>query len=282
LALTLQSSLSTQTHGTPNQYSPVDHNYDIIWLWLNPVSIFTFDSQNNSQVYWNGYGFDMADQPAMEIYPMYVGYLNGAFGPITQQDANRLARSWATNQTFPSGQGPGLTTTDYQTILQADPFTNSSYTFSLAPGVSPITSADGRFTLSGGVNNSAQSFLYVQPAPGQSPITQSYTNTYTSASTLGQSSKAESSVTYGLDVAFGGSPFFGSLSTHIMNQDTYTTTTETSTSITNSTSQADALSITGPACNATTAPCVPAYTGPSEFNVYQDNLYGTFLFVPVH
>jgi len=39
------------------------------------------------------------------------------------------------------------------------------------------------------------------------------------------------------------------------------------------------LSITGPPCAGVNFPCNPTYNGiPSEFDVYQDNIYGTFMF----
>jgi hypothetical protein len=44
--------------------------------------------------------------------------------------------------------------------------------------------------------------------------------------------------------------------------------------------QTDTGQITGPPCVGTTAPCNPQYTEPHEFAVYQDNLYGTFMFWP--
>lgn len=38
VTLSLASQFATKTPGTPNAYSPVNHDYDIIWLWLNPVA----------------------------------------------------------------------------------------------------------------------------------------------------------------------------------------------------------------------------------------------------
>lgn len=50
--------------------------------------------------------------------------------------------------------------------------------------------------------------------------------------------------------------------------------------ITDTNMQTDQLQITGPGC--TGSPCNPAYSGPGEFDVYQDNIYGTFMFWPVN
>ena len=51
------SSITFKTPGVPTVYSPVDHDYDIIWLWLNPVAVFTLPNTNISgPILWTGYG----------------------------------------------------------------------------------------------------------------------------------------------------------------------------------------------------------------------------------
>ena len=281
ITTSLQTALSTKTTGVSDSFNPVNHDYDIIWLWLNPVSVFTLDPQNTQNVTWNGYGFDMADQPAMDIFPVYVGYLNGDWGAIPPTYTQALSRSWATNQTFPSGQSAAITSADYPAILAADPFTNPNYTFSLASGVSPATTVDNRFTISGGANGSTQDFVYLQAAPGQQPITQSFTSTYTNNSTQGQSSTQTNQVAFGVDVSFSSSAFIASFNYDLKYQNTFTWTATQNSSINTVASQADTLSLTGPPCNSSTAPCVPVYTGPGRWDVYQDNIYGSFMFHPL-
>lgn len=284
IAISAMSSISNTLSGTPYfpPAGPVNHNYDVIWLWLNPVAIFTVDPNNSQNIAWNGFGYDMNDQPAMDIYPVQVGYLNGAFGPLPPSYATVLARSWASSQTFASGDGPGVTSADYPTILAADPFSNSSYSVALAPNVSPATTNDGRFTISGGTGGVSQSFVYQQASPGSNPSTQSFSNTYTQTSTLGQGATATRQTTFGVDVAFSNTIFFDTLKYDLKYQNQLTWTDMTNTAVTNTGTQVDSLTITGPPCNASTNPCVPQYTGPGEFNVYQDNIYGTFIFNPVN
>jgi hypothetical protein len=50
--------------------------------------------------------------------------------------------------------------------------------------------------------------------------------------------------------------------------------------ITNTTTEMGQFTIAPPSC--TGDPCNPAYSGPPNFDVYQDNVYGTFTFVPVN
>jgi hypothetical protein len=102
----------------------------------------------------------------VDVWPIYVGYLNGDFGPLDAQDAGARARSWANTQTFGPGQGQGITSADFPNILKADPFANnpydanSGYVLTLAPGTSPATSTDGRFTASSPGNTTPQSIPY--------------------------------------------------------------------------------------------------------------------------
>lgn len=169
-----QSSRTGQLSGTPANFSPVNHDYDVIYLWLNPVVNFTLNANNSGPVVWNGYGFDANFGPSLDIYPVYVGQLNGHFGPLNQSAQNVLARSWASNQTYPSGQGPGITAADYGDILAYDPFSNPNYAFQLSGNSSPATTTDGRFSISSPTGGAATAFSYSQAAPGTNPISQSF------------------------------------------------------------------------------------------------------------
>lgn len=284
VTVSIQNLFTTRLGGTPSAFSPVDHDYDIIWLWLNPAVLLTVYPKLPgfpSVVTWNGYGFDASDQPAMDIWPIEVGYLNGHFGPLPLEDASVLSRSWAASQVFLPGQGPGLTSADFADILQADPFATSGYTVTLSPTAVPATTVDGRFTISGPTNGSAQSFAYRQPAPGSAPLTQTMSNTYSTTSALGKTSSHQSRVGFGVDTSLSGS-FFGKLTVSLSTSFTLTHTHESGNSVTSTTSQVDTLSITGPPCGSQTPPCAPVYMGPPQFNVYQDNIFGSFMFNPVN
>jgi hypothetical protein len=117
-----ESGVSVSVPGPANAYIGIDHDYDVIWVWLNPVALFTLNS--GGAVQWNGYGYSTLDQSAMDVVGVYVGCLNG---DLSQTSCNSLyqtafARNWAAVETWPSGQGPGLTSTDLQSILGADPY----------------------------------------------------------------------------------------------------------------------------------------------------------------
>jgi hypothetical protein len=293
--LSAQTVNSGKTPGTANAFSPVNHDYDRIWLWLNPVVILTVDPTSQT-VTWDGYGVDAADQSVtvMDIWNVQVGYLNGHFGPLDPGDAQVLARNWAVGYlTWPSGEGPGLTQADFDQILLADPFAaNSSYAVTVPAGSN--TTADGRFSLvtvtscssgsncsSGSGNSSGMSttFDYQQADPGETALTQSLTTSYTTSSTQSSSTTVTTTQAYGIDLSFTGSAFLASLSADFKDTQTLTSIQQTSGSITNSESVGAMLSITGPPCSGVNFPCNPTYNGiPSEFDVYQDNIYGTFMF----
>jgi len=290
VTISAQNSEFDKTPGTGNAFSPVDHTYDIIWVWLNPVALFNIYPSLPSSLTWTGYGYDTDDQPALDIYPLYVGNLECAisssspscavWGPFNQSTLNVLARSWAqSTESFPSGQTAALTTADYQTILDADPWgLNPNYV--VDPSGNPPTTPDGRFTISGEVKGVASDFPYAQAGPGSPPITTGYSNGYTETNTLGQSSTYSYQVMFGTDLSFGGSGWLSGLTVDIKDSSTLKWTSVYNSMITDTDTQLDQLQITGPSC--TGSPCNPQYTGPGEFDVYQDNIYGTFMFWPVN
>ena len=280
VTLSTQGSLNFKTAGTPNAYSPVTHDYDIIWLWLNPIVILTANPNNPDALTWNGYGFDAEDQPVLDIWPIYVGYLNGDFGPMDPQDAKVLSRAWSTGQTFPkAGESPALNSTDYTQILTYDPFTNPKYGVVLSGTYGETnTTTDGRFTLSGGPAGQSQSFPYKQAAVGSTPIGVTYTNTYTNINALGSTATDTTQQAFSVDEKFNSGFFFASVTYELKETGTLTWTAQTQNTITTTQVTTDTLYIQGPPC--TGSPCNPGYVSPAEFDVYQDNLYGTFMFNP--
>jgi uncharacterized membrane protein len=283
-----QTSNNWQTAGTANAFAPVDHDYDTIWLWLNPTIVLTVDMSNpNAEPVWNGYGYDATDPVnGIDIYPVLVGNLNGDIPSpeITQY----LERGWAANEDliWPNGDTAALNPTDYANILAADPFTDPNYTvITPSPCSLPCTTTDGRFTTAMSTNGTAESIPFVQAAPGDSPTSVTYTETYAnstmSSKTVQNQTKISWSVSaslsgtfYGVKVGLGGS-YSGSLTT--------TNTTKTSTTTTNT--QTTAAKIVGPTCTGN--PCNPSYSGvaplqPPVFDVYQDSLYGGMMFFGVN
>jgi hypothetical protein len=136
---------------------------------------------------------------------------------------------------------------------------------------------DGRFELAG----SQTTFDYVQCEPGNGDcITQAFTNAYQATTTTGQQASRTVQQEFALQENAGVSIFGLSLKVIVKESSTLTWTTTYQNTITNTSTQTDVLSIASPPC--TGDPCNPSYAGPGEFDVYTDNLYGTFVFIPVN
>jgi hypothetical protein len=257
-------------------------------VWLNAAVLFDVTS---TSVTWLGYGYDTTDQPNPDIVPIELGYLNGDFGPIPPDIQTSINRSWAASQTFRPGDGPALTAADLAQIAAADPFSVSTYGTSYI-GSSPPSpqTADSRFTLSACSSNGSSdpSFNYIQAAPSQGAAVDTCTLTYSNLSTTSQDITNSYSQTFSVDESISAT-FYAAISNDLKTAYTLTWTTEAQSSITNTTSSTAMLSVQGPPCNNTSAgvgPCVPVYDSaggqPVQFEVYQDNLYGTFMFAPIN
>jgi hypothetical protein len=288
-----------KTTGTGDVYNPVNHDYDIVWLWLNPLEIFTINAGNPSEILWNGDGYDPNDEPAMDVYPVLVGNLNGDI-PMDQSMQNELSRAWADNdQTWPVGQGPGLGATDYQQIIGADPFAGCTYNTAEnewdncpyagshlnAPLAPPVNSDDGRFSIYSG----NQSVPYVQAGPGNGAgLTGSYQNSVTNTTSVANGTSYTQQQSFSLETGFSITAniplniFSNAISVKTTYSHTFKTTQTYQQTISTTTTQQDMLSITGPGCSQTSPPCSPQYVGPPQFVIYQDNLFGSYMFYPVN
>ena len=278
VTITGQTSNNWTTPGTPSYFTPVDHDQDIIWLWINPAIVLTADMNNADAVpVWDGYGYDATD-PAngMDVVGVPVGYLDGDI--TSTQYQNILARSWVTNMYWPNGDIPALTATDYATILQADPFTNSNYSVILGSGSGSTTTTDGRFTQATSTNGTGESIYYLQENPQWHS---SYGLTYSKTTTQGQSASNMYKQSWSISESFKGSFFFASVDYKMEETGSVTFTNMSQSSVTNTNTQSTVVTVYGPTCTGT--PCNPAYSGeapsqPSLFDVYQDNIYGSLMF----
>jgi len=280
-----------ETFGTPTAIvngsytSPVNHDNDIIYIWLNPVETFTL-SQN--VLVWNGYGYDANDQNGMDIVPIELGYLNGDFGAIPSQYQTSLARAWAASQTDADGNpvNPALTTADFQYIATFDPFSSSSYGPNEIGSNPPVPDTpDDRFTISR--CNSENSEPFYQADPSQSPENVTCTLSYSNMTTIEHDYSTGSTTTYSVDKSFQGGGFLAGWKIDVNSSNTLTTSTEVDSSISSTQGTSATLNIVGLPCNNVTpyeGPCVPVYPGPptfpTQFVIYQDDLYGTFMFAP--
>jgi len=263
----------------------VDHNCDLIKVWVNPVMLFTLTGPGGSGVQWNGYGYSQLDPVApIHIVDVLVGCLNGHLAAGDSRCAPALGefqRTWAANENWPAGQGPGLTATDFNNILAADPWGKCSANAPIGSSACPTYSTPGfvllppQFTLS-----SLQNVPYRQGA-----TTTGWSVSTTNSTTQSQESKTTHEQTFGYEDAFKGTSFLSGFEAKVSKMQTLTTAYEVENSTTVSNTFTGMANITGPACNGN--PCNPPYPpNPqtygegTEFDIFIDNFFGTFVFVP--
>ena len=252
IAINTTASNSDIIPGPLSSTVGVDHDYDVIWVWLNPMVTLAVGPNT---VVDTGLAYNGADDAAeMEVVPLYVSWLKNP-STIPASVAARLARSWDT-----SGVG-GLTTEDYQIILVADPFEASST-------YDPNTDAGHRFDLQEG-----QTFNYEPPPGGGQPLTETLTLSANTTSTAGQGATTGSSTTYSLDFNTGADVIVDlGFDVSISNQ--YTSSDKWNATTTTGATQTATLSLVGPQTTDN-------YTGPTTIQVWRDNIYGSFMFYPV-
>lgn len=253
----IQKTSGDIIRGPASSAAGIDHDYDVVWIWLNPALRMTLTGPNS--ISWNGYAYNPADPVAgVDVVFLYVYELKNP-STIRANVASLLARSWDT-----SGLG-GLTAADYASILAADPFAANT-------AFNPNTDTTGRFTRE--VN---QSFNYRPAIAGAQPVTETFTSTAQTTSTSGTGAQDTRSVGFTVGDSFGSSPtgFFGiKLSVDLKATTTFTSTTKTSATNTGMTGQTATFSITGPQASDN-------YTGPTAIQIWRDNVYGSFMFFGV-
>lgn len=306
------STISYKTDGTPTE-APVSSDYDYFWIWVNPELFVTYTPPVGStpgSVVVTGDGMDPNDpvtglpQPGVQytagpdVLEIQVGSLNGDLqtdsqgvpcgsylewsngeAPGSFVMSGLLARSWqstANGYYWPSGEQSGLSFNDVCQILTLDPLattpsqcpTQNDYTLLNSL---PSTTSDGRF-----------SKIPYPPNPIQYPIgggTEQYSTVQTNTQSVSMGNSTQIKQAFSVSEKFSVSSFFGLTSDSITfkESDTLIWNYSTLSTLTNTTTLTDALSITGP-------PDTPTYPGnePVEFLGYQDNTFGTFYFAPVN
>jgi len=257
------SSTDLRVFGPTNGAAGLNHDFDLVKIWLNPVVNFKFTDASHVQVtsnFWDVH--DPCDCMDIVLIPLIA--LKNPSLITDQNELNQLARRWASN--LQDGSGPGLTNADLLAIAAADPFSDPAYSPTLAPGA-PCTT-DGRFCKS--INTNVQ---YPVPVQGEGPITNTYSWNCTVTDTTGRGAKDTHSVGYTIDTNFSAG-FLGSWSIDIKDSQTLTWVNGWSTLNTNTTGQSATASITGPKF-------ADNYTGPTAFILLQDNVYNSFMFLPV-
>lgn len=294
-AVTIQKTIGTvlKANGPLCNYTGVDHDYDVIEVWLNPVVLYTLT--NSGVVIPDGYGYSSLDQPGMDVQYVYAGELNGDL-TLTSAHQTAFARTWASNEQWPSGQGPGLTAANEQDILDMDPYFNCTWKSGVTDSACPEPPDKGRFTQTTNLD-----FPYSQPQVGGQPLTKGYTLNYANTNSYGSSETLQNSQTIAYESSVGFSIFGIGFKDTLSKSQTMQWSYETTSQFTNTTTSTSTASITGPACNIVNGECSPVYPPPNAYDpvscstatqlptafgqgtdiyIYQDNLYGTFMFEP--
>jgi len=278
-----QTSPSNNCGPLATDFIGVDHDCDVIMVWVNPVMLF---SQSTSGAFtWNGYGSSALDPVApIHVVDILVGCLNGDIAASDSRCAPPLGefqRTWAAAENWPAGQGPGLTPTDLNNILAADPWGRCTPTSAIGVAACPTFTTPGftllppQFTLSSKTN---------VPYRAGAPQT-TYMVSAMNATTQGQKSTTTYAQTYGIEDSFKGTGFLMGFGASVGQSQTLTTSFEVENKTTVMNTFTGTANITGPACNGT--PCNPPYPPTpqkygegTEFDIFVDNFFGTFVFVP--
>ncbi len=250
LDVSYQQGRGFKIYGPLNDADGLNHDLDIVAVWLNPVLTFKVSP---GQVTWAGYNFDGRDPAGdLDVAYLHCSYLkNPALipGGLAQQ----IAKVWDN-----SGNG-GLTSGDLSAIADHDRFCKTP-------------SAPVDMERYHGPVNSGTVIPYSRPPEGGQPPTWYWNFQYQATNTQGRSAKQ--TTTNSFSTEFKYNLFFNLFSATLKNQYTVTSFNQWSTLQTQKTTQNAVVSVTGPAWNS-------GYNGPSLFHMYQDNIYGTYMIAPV-
>lgn len=155
----------------------VDHDYDIVQVWLNPAVNLTIAAAPG-QLLWQGYSYDPSDIYSpndMDVINIPIACLKNYFSSLNGCNApklvQRIQRSWDA-----SGAG-GLTAADYAQILLSDPFATN-------PNFNPATpNSDGTLRFD---EQAGETVPYQPPVNGEQPEPTSYSFNTQKTTTAGQ------------------------------------------------------------------------------------------------
>jgi hypothetical protein len=232
--------------------SGLEHDNDIILVWINPALLCTDEeewttvsipAQTQCLIYDpKGLPGD-PDDPDMDVVQLPVGELNGDYSLQTLN-----------SDTYNILQNHGITSADYSTILSADPYASCGSSISCVQDIG-VNSTRFDSVPSAGITGFENNCTQEQ-----------YTVTSSETSTQGQGASQTYSVTNSLS---GSESFLGTISEMLTSTQTWTNKwSELTTSMTGQTAL---LSVSEP-CSG--------YSGPSQFAVYKDNIYGSYMLYP--
>jgi hypothetical protein len=257
---TSNSFAVNQTDSFLNQVSPttgpcLDHGNDIIYVWVNPNVWYTTTGPGEP-LQWNGYTYDLNDDAHdLEVVALRMKELENP-SLIDPYRMSRLQRAWAAPNV--DGSSPAITNQDLLNIAAQDPFSDPNY--QVVWGPDGQTTTDDRFTQT---YNSDLQYL-----PG---VINDYGWQYSATTTAGQGGKSTYSDGFAIESKFGGSLFWFSLSYDLKNSETFTWVDQWNNQTENMTGEKADVHIVGPS----------TYGCADEYNVFEDNVYGTFMVAPI-
>jgi hypothetical protein len=260
LTIAQQEATGLTVLGPASSALGVDHDFDSIYIWLNPDTFIEFSPTGT--VYQGQYGWDARDTiTGMDVVNLSLGQLKGTQAITDPATLTRLNRMW-------DPLLGGLTSTYYLAIAASDPFYGN-------PALNPNTDTSGRFEFPESGSPAQPTdliFNYIPAPPGGQPTSQTYTSNYTSTSVAGKIAKDTHITTYTIDATAGAS-FAAKVSADWSQVSTYTTTNQWSNTVTGGTTQVMNVTIVSPLATDN-------YVGPTAMQVWKDNVYGTFMFYP--
>jgi len=242
----------------------LDHNYDQFIVWLNPA--VNVGGAPGGALYWTGYQSNSEDEPNENYVLLNVNWLedqnflsDGANsapqycweyvpGVITE-----LGRGWDTS--LPTTES-GISESDLSTILKVEPYVND-------PHASTTQIDTTRYT-----NMGLPDFLY-ETNQNYENLSECYTTSFSQM--LGY--KDTYSETMGSSFSF--SVLGGVISASLSNTSTMTTVSGSSNTRSQEVGECVNFTLVGPIVGS-------GYSGPSNFQLYQDNIYGTLMLNPVN
>jgi hypothetical protein len=288
-SVVVPGSVAAGTGGTKNIISTgVDHEADIIRLWLNPATVYTLPPTANNNLIWNGFAANPNDPNvtagAMDIIALTVSQLDGSACNYTSIPCLSPELQAALNRNWDSGGAGALQTSDFQTILQRDPFaTNTS--LNGAPAVPPPhsegTSFDPNIPVPDPITQQCSTRYSFDPVLGQTfafgqlgttnqALTQTYSLQSTTSHITGSTTTDMYSVANTVSASLGITKV---LSLSFTNKNTFTWTNKYSSTRTSNSIVTQTLAIKNPLVS-------DSYNGPTQMQVWRDNIYGTFMFYP--
>jgi len=281
-----QTPPSSNCGSLATDFIGLDHDCDMIKVWLNPVMLFSESA--TGVVTWNGYGSSALDNVApIHIEDVLVGCLNGDLPANDSRCSPTLGpngtfqRTWAANENWPTGQGPGLTPADLNNILAADPWGRCTPTSAIGSAACPTFTTPGFVLLTPQFTLSSQTNVPYR----QTVATTGYSISATNATTQDEKSTTTYAQTYGVEDSFKGTGFLTGFGVSVGQSQTLKTSFEVENKTTVMNTFTGTTNITGPACNGN--PCNPPYPPvpqtygeATDFDIFVDNFFGTFAFVP--